>query len=161
MSADPATEQVSQARLQLPVTPVPSIDTFFPSCQIVSKRHHDLGPALCSPMVSSTSAFLLGVVEKQRPAAATCRPERHEERPRACRNIVSYPHLRRRERGVWQVGRGREVAAVKALFERELTSSSFGFQLPELGGRFGIKSGASAHYNATLLIRPRLELALS
>lgn len=49
---------------------------------------------------------------------------------------------------------------MKALFERELTSSSFGFQLPELGGRFGIKSGASAHYNATLLIRPRARTSL-
>jgi hypothetical protein len=90
-------------------------------------------------MVSSTSAFLLAVVERQRLATAACRLERHAVRPRACRNIVSYPHLRK-ERSLASSWRGAWVAAVTGL---ELTSSKMDFGCQSLG-EVRIKSGASA-----------------
>lgn len=70
--------------------------------------------------MSSTSAFLLGVVEKQRLATAACRLERHAVRPIACRNIVIVFLTCKRGVGVGQVRLGRKggrVAAVRPFIE--------------------------------------------
>jgi len=99
-------------------------------------------------MVSSTSAFLLGVVEKQRLATAACRLERHAVRPRACRNIVSYPQLAKEKGkfGRFSVGRSVVLAwrRLKALGKEFDVVELLDFDCESLGEVRDHKSGASA-----------------